>query len=316
MTASNKTAFEQPIHTRIPHKMLAVGLAHTTCAAEWIEIFNNLTPRLHQIAMEILDSVYHQQIVLHGRTPSPIRQLSPEESVSATNQKRHGAYKWAESSRCGFISLEYNPDSGTRDCVSVNKFGAVSLFGMHQEEALARLAQDELKLPTTQLRTFCLLFDGMLPGHRFRPNRYLISTGKTGGEGGVMIRSASKMEAEEGKMKGFTSTFTLLTHEEYDKAVEVQPEVGEPLAAIVGRRLSGREIMESKTLQRDESFAHLSASPEGRAGLDRLADYLRDTFLACSSPASSSLSPVSSSGGGPAARVESADTGGYSSGGT
>eukprot|EP00286_Rhodomonas_abbreviata_P016065 CAMPEP_0181319940 /NCGR_PEP_ID=MMETSP1101-20121128/17847_1 /TAXON_ID=46948 /ORGANISM="Rhodomonas abbreviata, Strain Caron Lab Isolate" /LENGTH=424 /DNA_ID=CAMNT_0023427589 /DNA_START=174 /DNA_END=1443 /DNA_ORIENTATION=+ len=293
--ASAANAFAQPIHTQIPHRMLAVGLAHTTNPKEWIDIFNHLPPKLHATALEILDVLWEQMLGQGASfTPSP----SPENDAAAASQasdaKRSAANKWAESARCGFISLDYNPNSGQRDCVSVNGYGAVSLFGMHREEALARLAQDELKLPTTQLRAFCLLFDGLLQSpENMKRSRYLCSTGRTGEKGGVLIRSQNKMEIENNKMTSFTSTFTLLSADEYDRAIGLQPEVGETLvAAARGRHLTGREIMESDTLVAEERFETLCGSEEGRRGLDNLADELSKRFLPSSSTAASVASPA------------------------
>lgn len=123
-------------------------MPHVTSAGaaqEWIEIFNNMTPKLYRTAMDILDMVYQAQIAQFGRSPSPPhRQDSPQQRANSTEEKRGGAHKWAESSRCGFISLEY-ADSGQRDCVSVNTFGSVQLFGMHQEEALGALPLPTLR---------------------------------------------------------------------------------------------------------------------------------------------------------------------------
>jgi len=262
-------------HKKLPHPMLAMGMMNAVPQQVWIDIFNNLTPRLHKITMDILNSAFEKMQAMMAAAGSGGNSPSP----SSPKTEENAAHKWAESARCGFIAMDFAEDTGRRSCVSVNKFGSWGLFDMHREEALSRLAQDELKLPTTQLRNFCLLFDFLVGPADTRATRYLLATRRQDATKAVFIRSSNKRHhLPDGRLKSYTATFAVLSPEEYDSAINQAPDLGEPLVKAAGRTVSGADIFASGQIMEEENMKNMLETEEGRRGMDNLANELTKKF--------------------------------------
>ena len=194
---------------------------------------------------------------------------------------------WQQSARCGFQSITLDPCTNRWATCAVNEW--LSEFaGVHREEMLARMANQEMQLPSTELRQFCAHLSGLLELSKliFDPfclkegdKRYWVSRwnknfAKDPCPEGVLMRACLTVHTDEnGFLCGITRTQVVISEEEYDAALRNDPSACEALAmAVVGAK-SGKELVQRELIQ-EESIINMVSTDKGMSQLNTLCDIL------------------------------------------
>uniref|UniRef100_A0A7S0M3U1 Uncharacterized protein n=1 Tax=Cryptomonas curvata TaxID=233186 RepID=A0A7S0M3U1_9CRYP len=179
---------------------------------------------------------------------------------------------WEASSdpSIGFWRTTFDPDSGRRCSVCITSAFA-QYFGMHQEEALARLACSDVAFPMLEvdaLRWFLVnLWSTLRPFHRFYIRVLVWSCGER--MPALVCQTSLRMFDSTGRISTIKNHYRLITPEEYDEAVQRDP-MCSPLTAT-GDHRSGHRLLADTEADLLRTIAGMAAGREGRAELDAIA---------------------------------------------
>ncbi|EKX45489.1 hypothetical protein GUITHDRAFT_108753 [Guillardia theta CCMP2712] len=250
------------------------------------DIFKVMPPRLKNIiwtgftALEQLKQL--EAMKLAQVNPPPVLPPGPSQLI--------GLKSWHHSARCGYRTIAVDPVTERWMTCDVNQWLA-DLAGVHREELCNRIANQDMVMPSSELRQLCAhltaIFDQMdvKSKHGFQDGTktyWYCRWGKNflrepEGEG-VIVRSCFTVNVNElGKFSGGTHTMVVVTEDEYDRVAEKSPDECEALAAAVVGRKSARELI-SKDLMRDEKIEVMAETEFGCRQLDRLAEILEKKF--------------------------------------
>mmetsp|Transcript_6606 Transcript_6606/g.15110 ORF Transcript_6606/g.15110 Transcript_6606/m.15110 type:complete len:534 (-) Transcript_6606:147-1748(-) len=198
---------------------------------------------------------------------------------------------WQQSARCGYQAITLDPSTNRWATCAVNEW--LSEFaGVHREEMLARMANQDMQLPSTELRQFCAHLSGLLELSQliFDPfylkngeKRYWVSRwnknfAKDPCPEGVLMRACLTVHTDEhGYLCGITRTQVVISEEEYDMALRSDPSACEALAVAVVGMKSGKELIRRELIQ-EESMLNMVSTDKGRNQLNKLCDILESRF--------------------------------------
>eukprot|EP00960_Hanusia_phi_P032576 749927-Hanusia_phi.AAC.7 len=198
---------------------------------------------------------------------------------------------WQKSIRCGFQAIAMNSRTGKWATCAVNEWLA-EFAGVHREEMLARMANQNMQLASTELRQLCghLMFL-MHMSHYAMKLKKVSSGDKTyfysrwnknfavdENPEGVLMRACFTLHSDDqGNVTGITRSIVAITEEEYNLALDTMPVSCEFLASQIVGKKRGKELM-SRKLVHDEKIETLASTPQGFKNLEILNDILHYHF--------------------------------------
>jgi len=249
-------------------------------------VMNTMTPKLRSTVLHVfraIDTLF--QMSANSERVSTLPEAPTEWAVGSI---------WQHSARCGWQAIRYDRNFRICSGVQVNKFWS-DLSGLHREEFISRSVAGDALSPTSELRQFCKLLSMFKLTIETRleskatGNTADVSSGPTymrfsrdwgrhdRGEGVLVRMNINSMMDPQKDWYYMTCTLVEVTAEEYEAARGRDPRVCEGyMIPVVGSK-SAAQLLDPR-LAEEESFAHLSAHPEGRVSLDRFADYIEKEF--------------------------------------
>jgi len=224
-----------------------------------------------------------------GRALGALEMLAHHSMSSNTNQDFQPAICQAsaehsiwENSSIGYQCFTWDPIKNKRTSANCNQTMA-GFFRLHREEGLARIAGNDARIPTTDLRFLCQFMEDML---RIREPvvtnfcRYSTNVFRTGHTEGVLLRQTTKKTFDAlGRISRISMTYAPVSAEEFDQAVNKAPDMCIPLlVSLFGSISTGQELLYDEQIGQRESIAQLAKTAQGRRILDRLAVLIEQKF--------------------------------------
>ncbi|EKX46468.1 hypothetical protein GUITHDRAFT_107672 [Guillardia theta CCMP2712] len=194
---------------------------------------------------------------------------------------------WQKSVRCGFQAIAMDSSTSKWATCAVNEWLA-EFAGVHREEMLARMANQNMQLASTELRQLCghLMFLIHMSQYALG-NKKVNCSDKTyfysrwnknfaidENPEGVLMRACFTLHADDdGNVTGLTRSIVAISEEEYNLALDTMPVACEYFVSqIVGKKY-GKELM-SRKLVNDEKIETIASDPQGFKNLEILNDIM------------------------------------------
>mmetsp|Transcript_24716 Transcript_24716/g.38828 ORF Transcript_24716/g.38828 Transcript_24716/m.38828 type:complete len:343 (+) Transcript_24716:155-1183(+) len=268
---SHDTRVFNPDYTRsLPHRIFKFW----NPGVSWddhVRIFENLTPYCREVCTQVLDAVF---TLIESNIQGEYKHKLPR----AMNQEIEARSVW-ESANCGYLAVFFDSQTGLRNGAYMNPWLAGNVLGIHAEEALVRVAVNDLPMFVSEWRYFRILMDDMCRFMEPSLTRYIRWTKnqcrpQQPDEGVLVRKKISKHFDADGKFVRLSGAFVVASPEEYDRALEVNPEMVEPFCTtpgLVEPRYNAKAMLEKKDLKTVERMEVLMSTEEGRHNINAVA---------------------------------------------
>ena len=242
-------------------------------------IFAKMPHRLQSILKQGLDAaqaLLSQKAAQCLPAPHGLEQGTSDAEAAAQAGAGDGG-SWSGGAQVGYQRICIDPGSNRWHTCSVNDWTS-NLAGLHREEFLARMANNDMGLASTELRQLCAhvsailvacnlgacAASGVKSGHAWetvhssQPSYFFSRWTKHYGrrsedtdQEGILVRSCftTRLDAAGG-IHQVIRTQVMVTPEEYDRAAQVAPQSVEVLAAAVVGPKSGSALLSRQVSQR------------------------------------------------------------------
>ncbi|EKX31810.1 hypothetical protein GUITHDRAFT_149049 [Guillardia theta CCMP2712] len=197
-----------------------------------------------------------------------------------------------------FLCFTFNPESGERIRCSLGADYA-EIFGLHTEEFMARLASNDLPIPSTEIDMFCIVVYYFCNGLNETCDFYvrLDNYGSSKQHVPSIYRHTVVKEDDcWGRNIRTIYSFEPVTPEKFDVMVKYQPERVRPFSKLLGDERTYEQLLQShkSDMQFRGKIAYWRKSGVQRKKLEVLGQHM----MACFKEAAGKLSEVLESVGG------------------
>uniref|UniRef100_A0A7S4KVV6 Zn(2)-C6 fungal-type domain-containing protein n=1 Tax=Guillardia theta TaxID=55529 RepID=A0A7S4KVV6_GUITH len=263
-----------------PDRVLARHWEFGFSSKELMNIFVSLPPYLQQVtrrALHAIEIIMADKMEKEARAPQ-VQLLMESEAVLEQDLELERALYGQQS--FGVITQHLHPSTGTRAHVYISD-AACRILGLHAEEALARIANREMSLVTTEFNYFCYVMFGTWlyatsPGRPFSLVGCIRDLGSSRESGCVVTRFVQQQEFDcHGRVKSMKAYILPLDKESFEASAEPP----DSPFALFNKHMTGQRDYE--TLMNDfesDMFAGetILGMQKSKQGMERLEALGRD----------------------------------------
>eukprot|EP00960_Hanusia_phi_P032675 749996-Hanusia_phi.AAC.2 len=256
MLIHDDVVFRDQESKKLPVRALRMIWEWGFVAKDLEKMFKAMTPSLRSSFGRALGAL---ETLAHHSMPSNVN----EDFQPAISQASAEHSIW-ENSSIGYQCFTWDPIKNKRTSANCNQTMA-GFFRLHREEGLARIAGNDARIPTTDLRFLCQFMEDML---------------RTGHSEGVLLRQTTKKTFDAmGRLSRISMTYAPVSAEEYDQAMSKAPDMCVPLlVSLFGSVSTGQDLLYDEQIGQRESIAQLAKTAQGRKILDHLAVLIEQKF--------------------------------------
>ncbi|EKX45881.1 hypothetical protein GUITHDRAFT_108332 [Guillardia theta CCMP2712] len=279
MLIYNDVAFRDTDVGKLPQRILRLVWEWSFVANDLEAIFNAMPSSLQTSIANAVSAVETMASMNHVMDVPSGHQLMNDTCANAMFSTDTSGW---DSTNLGYQCFTWDPILQKRTSVNCNAVMA-DFFGLSREEWLAKMAGNDGRIPTTDLRYLCMILEDLLcmsnptVVHYLRFSKNLF---KQGHKEGVLVRSTTKkLYDSAGRVCKVAMSFAPISAEEYDRALLQAPDLCEPMMkALDDEPKSGIQLIEDGTLAQKESIHTLCRTPNGKKKLDKLASIIDSRF--------------------------------------
>jgi len=253
-------------------------------ADDLLQIWRALPPNLKHVLWTGMDAMSYLMDLATGQLPPAVdTSMNQTPPLSCTMLPDESDNQMP----MGTFIMGWDPVLGVRTYCSANRW-LVRRAGVHVEEFLARVARCDIPLIETELEHLCSVVDDLIGGRQQVKIRYMrvttnIANPEQCDEGTIIsiIRRTNVVKRDETGMRILSTTVLseLVSEEEYDQALQVNPQQCRPFMAATGDVRCAAELKRAyQSDKQKEKISNMVKTTEGLARLNSLCKTFERVF--------------------------------------